>query len=66
MKVVADAKTHRILGAAILGISGDEAIHGILDLMNADQPYETLKWAVPIHPTVSELLPTLVGDLKPG
>ena len=66
MKVVADAETHRILGAAILGISGDEAIHGILDLMNADQPYETLKWAVPIHPTVSELLPTLVGDLKPG
>jgi pyruvate/2-oxoglutarate dehydrogenase complex dihydrolipoamide dehydrogenase (E3) component len=66
MKVVADANTHRILGAAILGISGDEAIHGILDLMNADQPYETLKWAVPIHPTVSELLPTLVGDLKPG
>ena len=66
MKVVADAESHRILGAAILGVSGDEAIHGILDLMNADQPYETLKWAVPIHPTVSELLPTLVGDLKPA
>ncbi len=65
MKVVADAETCRILGAAILGVSGDEAIHGILDLMNADQPYDTLKWAVPIHPTVSELLPTLVGDLKP-
>jgi pyruvate/2-oxoglutarate dehydrogenase complex dihydrolipoamide dehydrogenase (E3) component len=65
MKIVADAETHRMLGAAILGISGDEAIHGVLDLMNADQPYETLKWAVPIHPTVSELLPTLVGDLKP-
>jgi pyruvate/2-oxoglutarate dehydrogenase complex dihydrolipoamide dehydrogenase (E3) component len=54
-----------MLGAAILGISADEAIHGVLDLMNADQPYETLKWAVPIHPTVSELLPTLVGDLQP-
>ncbi|GLQ45744.1 mercuric reductase [Dyella lipolytica] len=66
MKVVADAETHRILGAAILGVSGDEAIHGVLDLMNADQPYETLQWAVPIHPTVSELLPTLVGDLKPA
>lgn len=66
MKVVADAQTHRILGAAILGVSGDEAIHGVLDLMNADQPYETLQWAVPIHPTVSELLPTLVGDLKPA
>jgi pyruvate/2-oxoglutarate dehydrogenase complex dihydrolipoamide dehydrogenase (E3) component len=65
MKVVADADTRRILGAAILGVSGDEAIHGVLDLMNADQPFDTLKWAVPIHPTVSELLPTLVGDLKP-
>jgi len=65
MKVIADANTRRILGAAILGVSGDEAIHGLLDLMNADQPFDTLKWAVPIHPTVSELLPTLVSDLKP-
>ncbi|HUA79530.1 MAG TPA: FAD-containing oxidoreductase [Dyella sp.] len=65
MKVVADADTRRILGAAMLGVSGDEAIHGVLDLMNADQPFDTLQWAVPIHPTVSELLPTLVGDLKP-
>ena len=65
MKVVADADTRRILGAAILGVSGDEAIHGVLDMMNADQPFDTLQWAVPIHPTVSELLPTLVGDLKP-
>lgn len=65
MKVIADADTHRILGAAILGVSGDEAIHGVLDMMNADQPFEALQWAVPIHPTVSELLPTLVGDLKP-
>ena len=65
MKVVADADTQRILGAAILGVSGDEAIHGLLDLMNSDQPFTALKWAVPIHPTVSELLPTLVGDLKP-
>ena len=65
MKVVADADTRHILGAAILGVSGDEAIHGVLDLMNANQPFDTLKWAMPIHPTVSELLPTLVGDLKP-
>jgi pyruvate/2-oxoglutarate dehydrogenase complex dihydrolipoamide dehydrogenase (E3) component len=65
MKVIADADTRRILGAAILGVSGDEAIHGVLDLMNADQPFDTLQWAVPIHPTVSELLPTLIGDLKP-
>lgn len=65
MKVIADADTRRILGAAILGVSGDEAIHGVLDLMNADESFDTLKWAVPIHPTVSELLPTLIGDLKP-
>ncbi|MGC1456935.1 MAG: FAD-containing oxidoreductase [Steroidobacteraceae bacterium] len=64
MKVVVDAGTQRILGAAILGLNGDEAIHGILDLMNADQPYTTLQWAVPIHPTVSELLPTLVGEMR--
>jgi pyruvate/2-oxoglutarate dehydrogenase complex dihydrolipoamide dehydrogenase (E3) component len=65
MKIIADAHTQRILGAAILGVNGDEAIHGILDLMNADQPYTTLQWAVPIHPTVSELLPTLVNGLQP-
>jgi pyruvate/2-oxoglutarate dehydrogenase complex dihydrolipoamide dehydrogenase (E3) component len=65
MKLVADAQTQRILGAAILGTGGDEAIHGILDMMNADQPLSTLQWAVPIHPTVSELIPTLVGDLRP-
>jgi pyruvate/2-oxoglutarate dehydrogenase complex dihydrolipoamide dehydrogenase (E3) component len=66
MKLVADADTKRILGAAILGTGGDEAIHGILDMMNADQPLATLQWAVPIHPTVSELIPTLVGDLRPA
>ncbi len=65
MKIIADAHTRRILGAAILGVGGDEAIHGVLDLMNADQPYTTLQWAVPIHPTVSELLPTLVNGLRP-
>jgi pyruvate/2-oxoglutarate dehydrogenase complex dihydrolipoamide dehydrogenase (E3) component len=64
MKIIVDAQTQRILGAAILGVNGDEAIHGILDLMNADQPYQTLQWAVPIHPTVSELLPTLVNGLR--
>jgi pyruvate/2-oxoglutarate dehydrogenase complex dihydrolipoamide dehydrogenase (E3) component len=63
MKIVADADTHRILGAAILGTGGDEAIHGILDMMNADQSVETLRWAVPIHPTVSELIPTVLLDL---
>ncbi|HVE22215.1 MAG TPA: FAD-containing oxidoreductase [Acidocella sp.] len=65
MKIIADAQTHRILGAAILGTGGDEAIHGILDMMNADQPTNRLRWAVPIHPTVSELIPTLLGGLAP-
>ena len=65
MKLVADAQTRRILGAAILGLNGDEAIHGVLDLINADAPYDTLQWAVPIHPTVSELWPTVVGTLTP-
>jgi pyruvate/2-oxoglutarate dehydrogenase complex dihydrolipoamide dehydrogenase (E3) component len=55
-----------ILGAAILGVEGDEAIHGILDAMNASVPYATLQWAVPIHPTVSELIPTLLGGLSPA
>ena len=64
MKIVADADTRRILGAAILGASGDEAIHGLLDMMNADQSIDTLRWAVPIHPTVSELIPTVLLDLK--
>lgn len=66
MKIVADADTRRILGAAILGTAGDEAIHGILDMMNADQPIDTLRWAVPIHPTVSELIPTVIQDLVPS
>lgn len=65
MKVVADAETKQILGAAILGVGGDEAIHGILDMMNAGATYPVLKWAVPIHPTVSELIPTVLADLKP-
>jgi len=66
MKLVADADTRKILGAAILGTNGDEAIHGILDMMNADVDYGVLQWAVPIHPTVSELIPTVLGDLKPA
>jgi len=64
MKVVVDAETRRILGAAILGTGGDEVIHGILDIMNAGVPYEVLERAVPIHPTVSELIPTVLGELR--
>jgi pyruvate/2-oxoglutarate dehydrogenase complex dihydrolipoamide dehydrogenase (E3) component len=65
MKVVVDAETRKILGAAILGTGGDEAIHGIIDIMNAGVSYTVLQRAVPIHPTVSELIPTLLGDLQP-
>jgi pyruvate/2-oxoglutarate dehydrogenase complex dihydrolipoamide dehydrogenase (E3) component len=65
MKVVVDAETQSILGAAILGTEGDEAIHGILDTMYAKTNYRTLQHAVHIHPTVSELIPTMLGQLKP-
>jgi len=64
MKVVVDADTDAILGAAILGVEGDEAIHAILDTMSAKQPYTTLMRTVHIHPTVSELIPTVLGELK--
>jgi pyruvate/2-oxoglutarate dehydrogenase complex dihydrolipoamide dehydrogenase (E3) component len=65
MKVVVDAETDQILGAAILGVGGDEAIHGILDVMSAKAPYTTLARTVHIHPTVSELIPTMLEELSP-
>jgi pyruvate/2-oxoglutarate dehydrogenase complex dihydrolipoamide dehydrogenase (E3) component len=66
MKVVVDAGTRQILGAAILGTGGDEVVHGLLDLMYAKAPYDVLQRSMPIHPTVSELLPTLLGSLEPA
>ncbi|HLK67058.1 MAG TPA: FAD-containing oxidoreductase [Bryobacteraceae bacterium] len=66
MKIMVDAATKEILGAAILGLNGDEVIHCILDTMYAKAPYTTLQHAMHIHPTVSELVPTLLGDLKPA
>jgi pyruvate/2-oxoglutarate dehydrogenase complex dihydrolipoamide dehydrogenase (E3) component len=65
MKITVDAETREILGAAILGIGGDEAIHCILDTMYAKAPYTTLQRAMHIHPTVAELIPTLLGELQP-
>ncbi|HMC59599.1 MAG TPA: FAD-containing oxidoreductase [Candidatus Solibacter sp.] len=65
MKVLVDAETRLIIGAAILGMSGDEVIHSILDVMYAKAPYTVIQRAMHIHPTVSELVPTLLGDLKP-
>jgi pyruvate/2-oxoglutarate dehydrogenase complex dihydrolipoamide dehydrogenase (E3) component len=64
MKIVIDAETRKILGAAILGTGGDEAIHGIADMMSAGATADQLRWAVPIHPTVSELIPTLVLEAR--
>ncbi len=65
MKVLVDAETKTILGASILGTGGDEAVHCILDVMYAGAPFSTIQRAVHIHPTVSELIPTVLGDLKP-
>jgi pyruvate/2-oxoglutarate dehydrogenase complex dihydrolipoamide dehydrogenase (E3) component len=65
MKVLVDAETRRFLGASILGVGGDEVIHAILDLMYAAAPCTVMQRAVHIHPTVSELLPTMLGDLRP-
>jgi pyruvate/2-oxoglutarate dehydrogenase complex dihydrolipoamide dehydrogenase (E3) component len=65
MKVLVDAQSQQILGAALLGLSADEAIHSFIDTMAAKQPYTTLQRTMHVHPTVSELIPTLLGDLRP-
>jgi pyruvate/2-oxoglutarate dehydrogenase complex dihydrolipoamide dehydrogenase (E3) component len=65
MKVVVDAETEEILGAAILGVGGDEVIHAILDIMTAKKPYTAISRTMHIHPTVSELVPTLLQEMKP-
>jgi pyruvate/2-oxoglutarate dehydrogenase complex dihydrolipoamide dehydrogenase (E3) component len=65
MKAIIDAETKEILGAAILGLNGDEVVHGMLDVMYAKAPYTTISRAVHIHPTVSELVPTMLQELKP-
>jgi pyruvate/2-oxoglutarate dehydrogenase complex dihydrolipoamide dehydrogenase (E3) component len=65
MKIFVDAETRHILGAAILGTGGDEAIHSILDVMYTKSPYTAIQRAMHIHPTVSELIPTMLGDLQP-
>jgi len=65
MRILVDAESKLILGAALLGIEADEAIHSILDVMYAGAPYSVIQQAVHIHPTVTELIPTLLADLKP-
>jgi pyruvate/2-oxoglutarate dehydrogenase complex dihydrolipoamide dehydrogenase (E3) component len=65
MKVVVDADTDLILGAAILGIGGDEAIHGLLDMMSVGATATRMRQVMPIHPTVSELIPTMLSEIGP-
>ncbi len=65
MKILVDADSKEILGAAIIGLNGDEVIHSITDIMYAKVPYTVIQRAMHIHPTVSELIPTMLGDLKP-
>ncbi len=65
MKVVVDAETEEILGAAILGVGGDEVVHAILDIMTAKEPYTAISRTMHIHPTVSELVPTVLQEMKP-
>ena len=65
MKVLVDADSKELLGAAILGLNGDEVVHSLLDMMYAKRPYTTIARAMHIHPTVTELIPTLLGNLKP-
>ncbi len=65
MKVFVDAESKLILGACLFGIEADETVHCLLDTMYAQKPYTLIQHAMHIHPTVSELIPTLLGDLKP-
>jgi pyruvate/2-oxoglutarate dehydrogenase complex dihydrolipoamide dehydrogenase (E3) component len=65
MKVIVDEQTKRILGASLLGIEADEVVQLLLTAMAADAPYTVIQRCMYIHPTVSELLPTLFAGLKP-
>jgi pyruvate/2-oxoglutarate dehydrogenase complex dihydrolipoamide dehydrogenase (E3) component len=65
MKILVDRDSEQILGASFLGLAGDEVVHGVLDLMYAKAPYTVMQRAMHIHPTVSELVPTMMGELRP-
>jgi pyruvate/2-oxoglutarate dehydrogenase complex dihydrolipoamide dehydrogenase (E3) component len=65
IKILVDTQTKQILGASLLGVSGDEVIHCIVDVMYAKAPYTVLQKAMHIHPTVAEFIPTMLGDLVP-
>ena len=65
IEALVDADSKRILGATLFGIEADEVIHSIINVMQADAPYTTIVRAVPVHPTISELIPTMLGSLEP-
>ena len=65
MRALVDADTERLLGAVVFSVGGDEIVHSLLDVMYADAPYTTIARAMHIHPTISELIPTMLQDLKP-
>jgi pyruvate/2-oxoglutarate dehydrogenase complex dihydrolipoamide dehydrogenase (E3) component len=65
IKLLVDAGTDRFVGAGILGINGDEIIQVISNFMAAGASWHAMKEALPIHPTVAEFLPTILGKLKP-
>ena len=65
VKILVDARTSQILGAAVLGVGGDEVVASILNVMYAKAPYTVIQRPVHVHPTVSELIPTMLADLKP-
>ena len=62
MRALVDADTERLLGAVVFSAGGDEIVHSLLDVMNADAPYTTIARAMHIHPTISELIPTMLQD----
>jgi pyruvate/2-oxoglutarate dehydrogenase complex dihydrolipoamide dehydrogenase (E3) component len=65
IKICVDAETKQILGAAILGVGGDEVIHVLLDVMYAKAPHTVIQRAMHIHPTVAEYLPIILAKLGP-
>jgi pyruvate/2-oxoglutarate dehydrogenase complex dihydrolipoamide dehydrogenase (E3) component len=65
MRALIDADTERLLGAVVLGAGGDEIVHSLLDAMYADAPYTAIARAMHIHPTITELIPTMLQELEP-
>lgn len=65
VSAIIDAETHQILGSAVLGVGGDEIISGFLNAMNAGAGYQVVRDSVQVHPTVSELIHTMLENLEP-